>query len=101
MNLGNAIKEIRTQKGLKQNTFAKVCGISQTYLSQIENNQKLPNISILKKIASHLQIPLPMLFFLALDEHDIPKGKKNAFNLVSSTLKTLIHEFVKSSDKDS
>ncbi|MGQ7855146.1 helix-turn-helix domain-containing protein [Pedobacter sp. WC2501] len=33
---------------MRQNAFADLCNISQTYLSQIENNIKEPNISTLK-----------------------------------------------------
>ena len=44
--------------------------ISQSYLSQIENNQKEPNISTLKLISNQLQVAVPILFFLALDEAD-------------------------------
>ncbi|WP_373262779.1 helix-turn-helix domain-containing protein, partial [Bacteroides thetaiotaomicron] len=42
MNIGKIIKETRKSKGLKQQSFAKMCGITQTYLSQIENNVKDP-----------------------------------------------------------
>jgi len=85
---------MRKQKGIKQNVFAVTCDISQTYLSQIENGQKEPNISTLKKIAEHLGIPLPILFFLALDEDDIPLAKRQAFGIISPTVKTLMQEFV-------
>lgn len=94
MDLGTTIQLIRKQKGIKQNTFAELCNLSQTYLSQIENNQKEPNISTLKVIALKLDVPLPILFFLALDENDIPLGKRQAFNMVSPSVKSLMHEFV-------
>jgi XRE family transcriptional regulator, regulator of sulfur utilization len=94
MDLGNTIKTIRKQKGYQQNSFAKLCKISQTYLSQIENNQKEPNISILKTICSHLNITLPVLFFLSLDEKDIPEKKQQMFSIIGPTLKTLINELI-------
>ena len=94
MNLGNTIKSIRKSKGIKQNSLAELCGISQTYLSQIESNQKEPNISTLKTICSNLKISLPIVFFLALDENDIPEKKKQAFAIISPTVKTLLTEFL-------
>lgn len=94
MNLGNTIKSIRKQKGIKQNSFAELCDISQTYLSQIENNQKEPNISTLKSICTNLKVSLPILFFLSLDENDIPAKKKHAFAILSPTVKTLINELL-------
>jgi transcriptional regulator with XRE-family HTH domain len=54
MNLGQIIKKLRQQKGLKQNMFADLCNLSPAYLSQIENNQKDPNLSILKDIIVEL-----------------------------------------------
>jgi len=94
MDLGIIIKNIRKQKGIKQNAFAEQCDLSQTYLSQIENNQKEPNISTLKKISSKLEIPLPILFFLAIDENDIPESKKLVFTTISPIVKILIKELI-------
>ena len=94
MNLGNTIKTMRTQKGFKQNTFAEMCDISQTYLSQIESNQREPNISTLKSICSNLKVSLPILFFLALDIEDVPENKKSVFAIISPTMKTLVNELL-------
>lgn len=94
MDLGNTIKSIRKQKGIKQNSFAELCDISQTYLSQIENNQKEPNISVLKSICSNLNVSLPILFFLSLDESDVPEKKKQAYAIVGPTVKTLLNELL-------
>lgn len=94
MDLGNTIKELRKQKGFKQNTFAELCDISQTYLSQIEGNLKEPNISTLKSISNHLNISLPILFFLSLNNEDIPVDKKQAYKIIGPTIKTLISELL-------
>ena len=59
MNLGTIIKNSRKQKGQTQLEFATSCGITQTYLSQIENNNKEPNLATLKEISNKLEIPLP------------------------------------------
>ena len=68
MDLGNVIKINRKKKGQTQNEFASLCGITQTYLSQIEGNLKEPNLSTLKLISENLNIPLPILFFLSMTE---------------------------------
>ena len=93
MDLGNAIKNLRQQKGIRQNSLAELCDISQTYLSQIENNAKEPNISTLKIIAKKLSVPLPILFFLSLDEKDIKPEKRNAYNHLAPSLQSMIAEF--------
>lgn len=93
MNLGYAIKQARKQRGLRQNVFAEICEITPAYLSQIENNLKEPNLSILKTISEKLGIPLPFLFFLALDERDIKSEKKQAYNMIEPAIKSLVNEF--------
>lgn len=93
MDLGNVIKKIRKQKVLTQNEFASLCGITQTYLSQIEGNLKEPNLSTLKTISEKLNIPLPILFFLSMNEDDVQPSKRKAFEIVSPSVKSLVNEF--------
>ena len=93
MNLGVTIKNIRKQKGQTQSEFASACGISQTYLSQIENNQREPNLSTLKIISNELNVPLPILFFLSLNIDDIQQSKREAFEIISPSVKSLLNEF--------
>lgn len=94
MDLGNAIVKIRLQKGIKQNKLAEECKISQTYLSQIENNKRDPNISTLKTISDALGIPLPLLFFSSITEADIPSAKKEAYNMVEPFIKSLVEKIL-------
>lgn len=93
MDLGTVIKNIRKQKGQTQGEVALSCGITQTYLSQIESNLKEPNLSTLKSISESLNVPLPILFFLSMTEDDVSPNKRNAFKIVSPSVKSLVHEF--------
>ena len=93
MDLGTTIKSVRKQKGLKQNQFAELCEITQSYLSQIENNLKDPNLSTLKIISIQLNTPLPILFFLSLDNSDIDPSKEKAYEMIAPSIKSLINEF--------
>lgn len=90
MNLGNSIKSFRKRLTMSQADLAKACGISQTYLSQIENNKREPNLSTLKLIGDKLDVPLPILFFISLDGDDIPDDKKEFYNIIHSSLSDLI-----------
>lgn len=93
MDLGATIKNIRKQKGLTQKELAAYCNLSQTYLSQIESNLKEPNLSTLKIISEKLDMPLPIIFFLSLGLDDISPEKRNAFEIVNPSVKSLINEF--------
>lgn len=93
MDLGSTIKALRLQKGFKQNSFAALCSITQTYLSQIEHNIKEPNISTLKIISKNLEVPLPILFFLSLDDKDVKVEKRKAFEMLAPSVRSMINEF--------
>ena len=93
MDLGQTIKSIRKQKGLKQNQFAELCEITQAYLSQIENNLKEPNLSTLKVISDKLETPLPILFFRSLDNKDVKPEKAEAFKMIAPSVKSLVNQF--------
>lgn len=93
MDLGSAIKNIRRQKGIKQNFLAAKSGITQTYLSQIENNVKEPNLSTLKVICDNLKVPLPVLFFLSIDSNDISPEKRIAFKHLAPSINSMVTEF--------
>src|SRR5688572_23425865 len=93
MNLGATIKKLRKQKNMTQDSFADKCDITQTYLSLIENNQKEPNLSTLKKISEKLNIPLPIIFYLSLDNEDVSPEKRKAFTMIDPSVKLLVKEF--------
>jgi XRE family transcriptional regulator, regulator of sulfur utilization len=90
MKIGNKIREIRIGNKIDQGELARLCGISQAYLSQIENNNRHPNIAILKKISANLNIPFAVLCYLVLEVDDIPENKKQAFQLLNPSILSLI-----------
>lgn len=90
MNLGVTIKDIRKSKGVKQIELANSCSITASYLSNIEGNRKEPTLTTLKKICDYLEIPLPILFFLSMDETDVPEEKKEIFLLIEKMMKNTI-----------
>lgn len=56
--LGNAIKQQRKCKGLKQTDVAEKTGISRNYISDIENGRYMPSVETLSKLAICLEIDL-------------------------------------------
>lgn len=93
MLLGPTIKNIRKKKNKSQGEVAQLSNVSQTYLSQLESDKRNPNLEILTKISRALEVPLPIIFFLSLEESDVPEKKRDAFKFLLPTVKTLIHEF--------
>lgn len=93
MNLGSTIITLRKNAGLTQAALAEACGLSQTYVSQIEKDKKVPQISTLEKIGNVLEIPWPVLVFLALGQEHIPEGKKDAYALLFPSVRALLLNF--------
>lgn len=94
MDIGNTIKELRRQKGLKQNELAEKAQITQAYLSKIENNSKEPTISSLKAIANSLDVPLPILFFRSMTIEDVEPEKRIAFEILLPSIKGIVDSFI-------
>lgn len=99
MNLGETIKEIRKRKGLSQQELARLSGISQTYISQLEHEEnRNPSVEILSKISEALDLPYPVLAFLTLDYDDIATNKRDAYKKIEPAVNALIKEFFLADD---
>lgn len=53
---GNAIREIRTQRGISQEALADKCGLDRTYISGIERGERNPSLTNILKIAAALEV---------------------------------------------
>lgn len=95
MKLGNAIKLLRTETGVSQKSFAKQLGITGPYLSQVENDRKVPSLELLRGISNQLQISVPMLIMYAMEPEDIPKAKRSFYSTISPLLKDDIRQLLR------
>lgn len=94
MNLANKIIELRKKKGISQRELAQIAGLSPTYISMVENGKKSPTLKSLEKISNALDIPFPILSFLALDpEVDIKPEKREAFKFIAPAIMSMVEEF--------
>jgi len=58
----NRIREFRKRKGLRQIDLARMVGIFQSELSEIERGLRKPSVYLAKKIAKALGVSLDDLF---------------------------------------
>lgn len=56
------IKEIRTKKGLTQKELSKLSGVSESYIGDLERNEKIPSIITICKLANALEVDIKELF---------------------------------------
>ena len=60
--IGNRIRELRTQTGLRQEKFAQKIGMDRTYFASVELGKRNISIVNIEKIANGLEISLSELF---------------------------------------
>lgn len=59
---GNVLRKYREGRGLSQDEFAELCGISRAYYGRIERGEHSPTLEKCQQIASTLNIRLADLF---------------------------------------
>jgi len=62
LDLGQRVRELRTEKGWTLEQAAKHAGLARSTLSKIENDQMSPTYEALKKLATGLGVSVPQLF---------------------------------------
>ncbi|GAB4346205.1 MAG: hypothetical protein Kow0099_27210 [Candidatus Abyssubacteria bacterium] len=58
MSIGKIIRKRRQEVGMRGNELARRIGVSQSFLSNIENDLKIPRFLLLHKIARELKMSL-------------------------------------------
>lgn len=61
MDIGSSIRTIRKRKNITMVQICEETGLSQGFMSQVENNKTSPSIATLESIAKALKVPLAYL----------------------------------------
>lgn len=59
---GQTIRNLRLSKGISQESFANICGLHRTYISDVELGKRNISLENIEKMSSALGISLPDLF---------------------------------------
>lgn len=65
--LENRIEEIRKEKGIKQDEFAKLMKVSRQTISSLENGKYNPSITLAYKIAKYFGMSIEDVFIFSDD----------------------------------
>ena len=65
----NRIEDIRKEKGIRQEDFAKAMGVSRQTISSLENGRYNPSILLAYKIAKYFEMTIEEVFLF--EEEDI------------------------------
>ncbi|HEY0744810.1 MAG TPA: helix-turn-helix transcriptional regulator [Chryseosolibacter sp.] len=71
--IGSNIKKIRTTKGLSQQAFSELFGLTRGNISSYEENRAEPRIETVIQIANYFNIPLNQFITQNLSIHEILK----------------------------
>ena len=80
--LGSNLRQIRKNKGLSVEAFAKQIGVSKLTVIKIELGEGNPTLSVIWKIANGLNIPISVL--LSIESDVSIARKKDGLQLISS-----------------
>jgi XRE family transcriptional regulator, aerobic/anaerobic benzoate catabolism transcriptional regulator len=61
MTVGGRVRELRARRGMTRRILAKDSGVSERYLAQLEGGQGNASLSILRRLARALDVPLEAL----------------------------------------
>lgn len=64
----NRIEEIRTTKGIRQEDFAKMIGVSRQTISSLENGRYNPSIILAYKISKYFGLSIEDVFCFEEEE---------------------------------
>lgn len=92
MNLGETIKTLRKERGMKQKDLAEKAGISANALLFIEKDRSLPTRETIDSICKALDISVSYLLLSALTDDDVPKEKRELFKILREPLMSFVEE---------
>ena len=62
--LSNALRDLRTERGLTQAALAELVGVSRKTINTVENGVFVPSTTLALKLARALGRPVEEIFFL-------------------------------------
>ncbi len=96
MNIGEAIKTLRTKRGVTQEELAERSGVTQGFLSLVERGEREPALDFIDTVSRALNVPPQLILLLACEQH--PRGRRYARPLrrIASALDELLRTYAPS-----
>ena len=79
--LGVRVSKRRRELGLKQNELSDMLGISNNYLSNIENGHSIPSLEVFSEICLKLNITPDLLLLGVIRMDNVPENIKDNLKL--------------------
>lgn len=76
MDIGQAIKDLRTKYNMTQAQLAKLCDMSIAAVSELENGKTFPPKATVERLCEAFGISQALFQLAAIDEKDFPEAKR-------------------------
>lgn len=87
MDLGNAIKTLRTKQGMTQTQLAEKIGMSINAVSSLETGKTYPPKVTVEKLCEAFGVSAALFQLSAIDEGDFPEEKKVLYRALLEPLR--------------
>ncbi|MDF2959831.1 MAG: MerR family transcriptional regulator [Paenibacillus sp.] len=87
MEIGATIRTIRKKKGITIGQLCEATGLSQGFMSLVENNKTSPSLATLDSIAGVLQVPLAFLLLKQEERMKVTRKDGRTFSFYKGQLK--------------
>lgn len=87
MDIGQAIKKLRTEREMTQQELADSVGVSINAVSQWELGKSIPQKASIEKMCRAFSIPVSYMLMAAIEEHDIPEEKRVLYRALLEPLR--------------
>lgn len=98
MDLGQAIKTLRTKQDWTQTQLAERLGMSVTAVSELENGKTFPPKTTMEKLCEAFGIPQSYMLLASIEEADIPDEKRVLYRALLEPLRNELLEPTKTDE---
>lgn len=81
MEIGTTIRAIRQKRGLTIGQLCEGTGLSQGFMSLVENNKTSPSLTTLETIAHFLRVPLAYLLLKQEERMNVVRKQERTFSV--------------------
>jgi len=82
--IGERLKQLRKERGIKQEDLAKIIGVTKSSVSMYETNKTTPSYSALAEIVRHFNVSADYL--IGVVDEEVPPCSKDVFIRLPSCL---------------
>ena len=98
IRLGITIKKLRIERGLSQKALAAEAELTPSFVSLVENNHRVPSVSVIGRLATALSVPEEVLIW---DAVELPSNLSEDDRRLCEMAKLIVRRFYESRDDDS